>query len=434
MNLPFHKKTLPASRKFLFPLFSLLFHIVLFLFFMNMNTVHAPPEIKDEDIVAMIDLNELRSQPKPPEPPPVIETPPVPQESSPEDETGDTEENTSPEPEPVLDPALDEALEDESEEVGLSVPVETAQNILPRPLPPAPEPELPDPPIPESAETEAPEAEPVSETELPAEETAASEAAPVSPEPVSAAPPPESEAAPPEPASVAPVVPDPPSAQEVAKASELQDPPKVKTEKKVAAAIKKNFQPPKPSKEKVKKSGLLGLLGNKKRDRPSKNPRFAKNLKQPGRKLPAGRPQADALPAESRQKMARLKNKLLKAEQKRLMTKKSIGRKKKSRLKIVQGSGRNFGVISSAIAQEEWRLTHVYNRLLQENPGLQGNLIIEFTISPKGKVIKSHILTSSFSNARFEKALIQAIRLWKFPAAKEGETTILYPLAFSPSG
>ncbi|VAX32713.1 hypothetical protein MNBD_NITROSPIRAE01-509 [hydrothermal vent metagenome] len=177
------------------------------------------------------------------------------------------------------------------------------------------------------------------------------------------------------------------------------------------------------------------MLGNKKRKPLSKNPRFAKTLNRPkDRRLQGSPSDADTLPAASRLKTDRLKNKLLKSEQKRLMAKRSTRRTKKSQLKIVHGSGRNFGVISSAIAQEEWRLTSVYNRLLQRSPGLQGNLIIEFTISPEGKVIKSHILTSSFANASFEKALMQAIRLWKFPMAKEGETTILYPLAFSPAG
>lgn len=114
------------------------------------------------------------------------------------------------------------------------------------------------------------------------------------------------------------------------------------------------------------------------------------------------------------------------------MKRKSSIKPRKSKLKIVQGSGHNFGRLSYAIAQEEWRLTHVYNRLLQENPNLQGNLIIEFTISPKGKVIKSNILTSSFGNPAFENALIQTIGLWTFPSSKEGETTVLYPLSFFP--
>lgn len=381
----------------LIPLFSLLIHLTLF-FFVGIQAMHTPFEIKDEEIIAMVDLSELPPQLKPPEPPPPpIESPIVSAETNPTPDVGKTPENKIPEPVAILDPELDEVFDNEPE-ADLNTPIETAQNIIPSQI--SQEPAQTDTSMPE---TPAKPPEPVSVIED----------KPLSPEAISETAP---ESTAPEPA--APAASDLPSAQEVAKASEIQDPPK-----------------PKLSKEKVKKSGLLGLLGNKKRKTRAKNALFSQGLKRPGKnRLQISTPDTDPFPTEGLQKMARLRNKLLKSEQKRLMTKRSLGRKRKSPLKIVQGSGRNFGVISSAIAQEEWRLTSVYNRLLQKSPGLQGNLIIEFTISPEGKVIKSHVLTSSFANIHFEKALIQAIRLWKFPMAKEGETTILYPLAFSPAG
>lgn len=377
----------------LVPLFSLLIHLTLF-FFVGVQAMHTPLEINDEEIIAMVDLSELPPQLKPPEPPPPIESPMVSAETNPIPEVKETPENKPPEPAPILDPELDEVLENEPE-ADLNAPIETAQNIVLPQEPAQTDTSMPDKPA------EPPEPVSIVEDKPIAPETS-SETAP--------------ENAAPEP--VTPIAPDLPSAQEVAKASEIQDPPK-----------------PRFSKEKVKKSGLLGLLGNKKRKMRTKNILFSQGLKRPRKnRLQGSAPNADSLPTEGLQKMAHLKNKLLKSEQKRLMTKRSLGRQRKSQLKIVQGSGRNFGVISSAIAQEEWRLTSVYNRLLQKSPGLQGNLIIEFTISPEGRVIKSHVLTSSFANIHFEKALIQAIRLWKFPMAKEGETTILYPLAFSPAG
>ncbi len=430
MKLPFQKTPQTSSWTILFPLFSLLFHLGLFFFFIGTQVLQHSPEIKDEEIIAMVDLNDLPPQSKTPEPqPPVV---------SPAENPGSTRERPSENepapPEPILDPELDEALADEGDID--PVPIETAQNIV-IPLPPPsieaapPETTQAEPEAEREAES-VPGAEALVKAEPPSEEASNAESGP---EPETSAAP---EVAAPEPTPASPSTETSPSAQEVAKASEVQDPPKAKAPKEILAAIKKPVpSPPKPklSKEKVKKSGLLGLLGNKKRKPLSKNPRFAKTLNRPkSRQLQVSPSDADTLPTASRLKMDQLKNKLLKSEQKRLMAKRSTRRTKKSQLKIVQGSGRNFGVISSAIAQEEWRLTRVYNRLLQRSPGLQGNLIIEFTISPEGKVIKSHILTSSFANASFEKALMQAIRLWKFPLAKEGETTILYPLAFSPAG
>lgn len=421
MKLPFQKNPQTSSRTILFPLFSLLFHLGLFFFFIGTQALQHSPEIKDEEIIAMVDLNDLPPQTKTPEPQPPVVSP----EANPKSTIEGPSKNEPTSPEPILDPELDEALEDEGDTA--PAPIETAQNIV-IPLPP---------PSIDAAPPETTQAEPEPEAESASETEALAEAEPLS-EPLSEeASNPESGPEP-EPTPPSPSTETSPSAQEVAKASEVQDPPKTKAPKEILAATKKPVPPPpkpKLSKEKVKKSGLLGLLGNKKRNPISKNSRFAKTLNRPkNRRLQVSPSDADTLPTASRLKMDQLKNKLLKSEQKRLMAKKSTRRKKKSQLKIVHGSGRNFGVISSAIAQEEWRLTSVYNRLLQRSPGLQGNLIIEFTISPEGKVIKSHILTSSFANASFEKALMQAIRLWKFPMAKEGETTILYPLAFSPAG
>lgn len=433
MKLPFQKNPQTSSRTILFPLFSLLFHLGLFFFFIGTQALQHSPEIKDEEIIAMVDLNDLPPQTKTPEPQPPVVSP----EANPKSTIEGPSKNEPTSPEPILDPELDEALEDEDDTA--PAPIETAQNIV-IPLPP---PSIDAAPPETTQAVPEPEAESVSEAESLAETKLLSE--PLSEEASKAVSGPEAETPPTAPEVAAPEPPPPspstetsPSAQEVAKASEIQDPPKTEAPKEILAAIKKPVPPPpkpKLSKEKVKKSGLLGLLGNKKRNPISKNSRFAKTLnRQKNRRLQVSPSDADTLPTASRLKMDQLKNKLLKSEQKRLMAKKSTRRKKKSQLKIVHGSGRNFGVISSAIAQEEWRLTSVYNRLLQRSPGLQGNLIIEFTISPEGKVIKSHILTSSFANASFEKALMQAIRLWKFPMAKEGETTILYPLAFSPAG
>jgi len=72
--------------------------------------------------------------------------------------------------------------------------------------------------------------------------------------------------------------------------------------------------------------------------------------------------------------------------------------------------------------------------LLQRSPDLQGNVLVEFEISPEGKVTKCTILTSSLGNPQFEKKLVQEILHWTFRPTEKGKTTVLYPLSFFPSG
>ncbi|MFQ5588576.1 MAG: TonB family protein, partial [Nitrospiria bacterium] len=240
---------------------------------------------------------------------------------------------------------------------------------------------------------------------------------------------------PPSPAS------SPPSAQEIARPSELQDEPtpeKVKVAAVKPKEIKKKQSPPppppkpKPSKEKVKKSGLLGLLGNSgKKTSPSPSTKRLSRRKRAPLQV-AKNARLPESPGTS-QKLAQLRQKLLSSEKRRLMKRKSVSKRRASKIKIIHGSGRNYGIISSAIEQKRGRLTSVYNNQLLKNPDLQGNLIVEFTISPEGRVIKSQVLTSSFSDPLFEKALIEAIQGWKFPSVKQGETTVLYPISFFPA-
>lgn len=400
MNL--HLNRYLSFRLLLFPFISLICHGALFFFFASLDLSPPQAKIKEDEIVAMLDLTEP--------------FPPVTTLKAPELQEKQILVAPVPPavPGPVLDPELDEELAETPPEPRLGA-VEASASIAA--LAPAP-----------AMLAEA--ARPVFESEAasvpPAEEKEAasgleSQAGPSAP--------PESSLS---------------SAQEIATPSELQDEAKPTEEKQQLAAIKKReeekspVQPTKPSLEKIEKSGLLGLLGKGGVKSSARNPLLSKSLNRLEKGIDeTAEASSDSEEAEATgatQDVARLKNNLLSSEKKRLMTQQSVSRLRKSDLKMVQGSGRNFGVISSAIAEEEWRLTSVYNQLLQAYPGLQGNLIIEFTISPGGKVIKSHVLTSSFSNPVFEKALIQAIRLWEFPAAEEGETTILYPLAFSPAG
>jgi TonB family protein len=105
-----------------------------------------------------------------------------------------------------------------------------------------------------------------------------------------------------------------------------------------------------------------------------------------------------------------------------------------SGLRIIQGSDRNYGVISTSVQIKRSQLKTVYNKELRNSPNLEGNVILEFVVSPAGTVLKCNILTSSLENPAFEEALIQEILQWRFPKVKEGTTTILFPISFFPTG
>ncbi len=424
---------------------------------------HAHFKVQEDELVTMVDLGDLpdfREIPTPPEPL-EVERPPVfpsPELLSPTvsdvDETlpGSQHEDglLLAEPEEAALPDQ-EVLEDfDEEESGSESAPELADEpeVLIADVKPLPE------PVPEPEEVTLPGSEEESTPETAPSPTIA-EGEEVSPEPESVT---EQLAM----AEPAPQTPEPESGSSSTETAGVSDEPEGNPLHEVSAAAEagsdsripasdepsedrvtenvKNikFPPPKkPSREKINRVGLLGMLGKPKGIRPSGK---GKTLLSKGSSQPREgfsntvKRSPRSSPSQSKQKIAMLRERTIFSEQKRLMKRNTVKRRRKSGIKITHGSGRNYSIISSAIEKKRGRLTTVYSGLLQRNPDLQGNLIIEFTISSQGKVIKSQVLTSSLGNPRFEKALVQEIRLWKFPPTKRGETTtVLYPLSFFPN-
>ncbi|MCU7905150.1 MAG: TonB family protein [Candidatus Thiodiazotropha sp. (ex Epidulcina cf. delphinae)] len=75
----------------------------------------------------------------------------------------------------------------------------------------------------------------------------------------------------------------------------------------------------------------------------------------------------------------------------------------------------------------------LYNRALRKDPTLRGKVMLELTISPKGKVTNCRILSSELNDGQLERKLISRIKLFKFQS-KDVETAIVsYPIDFLPS-
>ena len=67
--------------------------------------------------------------------------------------------------------------------------------------------------------------------------------------------------------------------------------------------------------------------------------------------------------------------------------------------------------------------------------GLQGKVIIRFTIAGNGSVIAASVAESTLGSAPVEECLTSKIRRWVFPAPRGGGIVIVnYPFAFEPGG
>jgi protein TonB len=75
----------------------------------------------------------------------------------------------------------------------------------------------------------------------------------------------------------------------------------------------------------------------------------------------------------------------------------------------------------------------IYNRALRKDPGLQGKVVLELTISPAGKVVSCKIISSELNDPGLEQKLISRVKLFKFAAKDVSQVTITYPIDFLPS-
>jgi TonB family protein len=75
----------------------------------------------------------------------------------------------------------------------------------------------------------------------------------------------------------------------------------------------------------------------------------------------------------------------------------------------------------------------IYNRMLRDDPTLQGKVVVELKISPAGSVENVRIVSSELKTPELESKLLARIRTFDF-GAKDVEVMIVnYPIDFLPS-
>ncbi len=78
------------------------------------------------------------------------------------------------------------------------------------------------------------------------------------------------------------------------------------------------------------------------------------------------------------------------------------------------------------------RLQSIYLRERRKNPGLEGTIIFEITITPEGRVSHIRIVSSELNNASLERRLVSRIKAFKFSTKSVEPVTVTFPIEFLP--
>ncbi|MFB6262609.1 MAG: AgmX/PglI C-terminal domain-containing protein [Bradymonadaceae bacterium] len=115
----------------------------------------------------------------------------------------------------------------------------------------------------------------------------------------------------------------------------------------------------------------------------------------------------------------------------------NLGKKETKTPEVVPGKLAAEGALSKEIIRKVVRqhrreIKYCYEKELQKNPSLKGQVDVQFTISPTGDVIAAVVKKSTLNNATVEQCLQGKIRRWVFPNPEGGGVVkVNYPFNFS---
>lgn len=95
--------------------------------------------------------------------------------------------------------------------------------------------------------------------------------------------------------------------------------------------------------------------------------------------------------------------------------------------------GRQQDDIQAVIVKHNKSIQNCYERELRRNPNLRGKLTVRFTITPRGRVSKVELVSSTLENTKVERCVMSRIRRWNdFGDVDDsyGSTTIRQSYAF----
>jgi hypothetical protein len=89
-------------------------------------------------------------------------------------------------------------------------------------------------------------------------------------------------------------------------------------------------------------------------------------------------------------------------------------------------------IIQRVVRRHRRELFFCYQTQLQQDPTLEGRVVVKFTISGNGSVIAAMTKSTTMNNRTVESCLTRKIRHWTFPAPSTGAlVTVNYPFRFS---
>lgn len=96
-------------------------------------------------------------------------------------------------------------------------------------------------------------------------------------------------------------------------------------------------------------------------------------------------------------------------------------------------AGRSREEIELVFDRNKGAIYALYSRAQRENPALQGKVVLEFTISPRGEVTMCRIVSSELADPELERKIVQRVRLFRFESKDVGPVTATKPIEFFPA-
>jgi protein TonB len=96
-------------------------------------------------------------------------------------------------------------------------------------------------------------------------------------------------------------------------------------------------------------------------------------------------------------------------------------------------AGRSLEEIKLVFDRNKGAIYTIYNRMLRNDPSLQGKVVLKLTIAPSGQVLDCKIVSSELHSPELERKLVARIKQFDFGAKKVDTMVVTYPIDFLPS-
>jgi len=76
-------------------------------------------------------------------------------------------------------------------------------------------------------------------------------------------------------------------------------------------------------------------------------------------------------------------------------------------------------------------LRHVYNKHLKGSPGFVGKVVLRWTLSAQGDVVKIEVVSSTTGQSSFDEEIRQAVSRWRWKTIPSGTVVVTLPIEFA---